>query len=327
MKAAVWTKYGTPEVINIQDITKPVPKDNQVLIKVRAASVSKADCEMLNLDFSPVLKFLMRLIVGLRKPKRIRVLGQELSGVIEAIGKSITKFKIGDEVIVSTGIKHGGHAEYICLSEKGEGRLITIKPENISFEKAASIASSGIEAFCFLKRAELEREQKVLIIGAGGSFGTYAIQIAKYFDTEVTAVDSGPKSDMLKKIGADRFIDYTTIDYTAQEVKYDVVFDIVCKEKYSKIKNILCPNGVYIAGNPKAGDLLRSFKKRRYNRIFVIPNSGKHTSEDLEYLIELIKKQIIIPVIDTVYIFDQIVEAFNYAVSGNKKGNIIVSCS
>ena len=226
MKAAVWTKYGPPEVIQIREIAKPFPKDNEILIKVKAASLSKADCEMRNLDFPPYIGIPLRLFAGIGKPKRIKVLGQELSGVVETVGKEVTQFEAGDEVMASTGFRMGAHAEYIRLPVNDEDTLIAKKPKNISFKEAACIAASGIEAFCFLKRAELQKGQHVMIIGAGGSFGTFAVQLAKFFGTLVTAVDTGPKLAFLKELGADDVIDYTKTGYTDMDEKYDVIFII-----------------------------------------------------------------------------------------------------
>ncbi len=326
MKAAVWTKYGPPGVIQLKEIAKPVPKDNEILVKIKAASLSKADCEMRDLDFAPYIKFPMRLIAGWKKPKRIKVLGQELSGVIEEVGKLVNGFKVGDEVLASTGIQHGAHAEYICLSIKDEDSLIAKKPQQISFKEAAAIATSGIEAYCFLKRAELQKNQKVMIVGAGGSFGTLAVQFAKLSGAVVTAVDSGPKLQLLKQLGADTVIDYTQTDYTELDTKYDVVFDIVCIEKFSDIKNILSKNGTYLAGNPRLNHFIQSSKKRKNDKIFVAPHSGKHTVQDLEHIRNLIGQQLIQVVVDKVFKLEEIIEAYYYAESGSKLGNIIIDC-
>jgi NADPH:quinone reductase-like Zn-dependent oxidoreductase len=222
MKAIIWTEYGPPEVLKLQEVEKPQPRNNEILIKIHASSVTMGDCEMRSLRLSPAIAFFMRIYNGINKPKRITILGQDVAGIVETIGKDVRKFKEGDQIFGSTGFKMGAYAEYICLSDDSD---LAIKPNNMTFEEAAALPLGGLNAIYFLKQAKIQKGQKILINGAGGSIGTYAVQIAKSSGATVTGVDSTDKLDMLRSIGVDRVIDYIQEDFTKKDEKYDVIFD------------------------------------------------------------------------------------------------------
>jgi NADPH:quinone reductase-like Zn-dependent oxidoreductase len=253
LKAIVWIKYGPPDVLQLKEVEKPTPRNNEVLIKIYAATVTAGDCEVRSLKFPVWFRLPMRIYVGLRKPKRITILGQELAGEIEAVGREVTTFKKGDPVFAATFFRFGAYAEYVCLPET----YPVLKPANMTFEEAATIPTGGINGLHFLKRANVQAGQKVLINGAGGSIGTYAVQIAKSFGAEVTAVDSAEKLAMLRSIGADDIIDYTQEDFTRNGEIYDVIIDVVGKSSFSRSVRALEPNGRYVLGNPSISGMIR----------------------------------------------------------------------
>jgi NADPH:quinone reductase-like Zn-dependent oxidoreductase len=228
MKAIIWTEYGPPEVLQLQEVEKPVPKNNEVLVRVYATTVTAGDCEMRRLKLPLGMSLPMRLYAGLRKPTRIKILGQELAGEIAAAGQEVRKFKPGDPVFAVLGIGGGAYAEYCCLPEEpGEtGGVMAIKPSNLAYEEAAAIPLGGLEALHFLRKANIQSGEKVLINGAGGSIGTMGVQLARHFGAEVSAVDSSGKLDMLRSLGADEVVDYTREDVTQRGDRYDLVFDV-----------------------------------------------------------------------------------------------------
>lgn len=303
MKAVIYTNYGPPEVLQIKEIEKPQPKDNEVLIKIHAATVHIGDTRIRRTD-----PFLVRLVFGLFKPKKNLIPGMELSGIIESVGKDVQSFKKGDEIFALAGFTLGGNAEYICLPEKvKEGTQekkgqVVLKPANLSFEEAATVPAGALTAMKNMQKAKISEGQKILINGASGSLGTFAIQLAKYHGAEVTAVCSEKNFELVKSLGADKTIDYTKQDFTQSQERYDIVYDAVMKSKASKCKGILKKGGVFVNNNG-------------------VP---KIVSKDLWFIKDLIEQEKLKPVIDRVYSLEEVVEAHRYVDQGCKRGNVVL---
>jgi NADPH:quinone reductase-like Zn-dependent oxidoreductase len=321
MKAIIWTEYGPPKVLKLQEVDKPQPKNNEILIKIYASSVTMGDCEMRSLRFSASLSFFMRIFNGLKKPKRIRILGQDLAGEIEAVGEDVTLFKVGDQVFGSCGFKMGAYAEYTCLPENA---VLALKPSNISFEQAAAVPLGGLNAIYFLKKATIQKGQKVLINGAGGSIGTFAVQIAKNLGATVTGVDSAEKLDMVRSIGADQVFDYAVKDFTENGEFYDVIFDLVRKSSYLGNIRSLTKTGTYLQANHGLLRRLRGVLTSLMSSKKVIGGTILEEKENLQQLCELIKTENIRPVIDRSFLLEKMVEAHKYVESGFKKGNVTI---
>ena len=321
MKAIVCTKYGPPEVLQLQELEKPTPKDNEILVKVYAATVTAGDCEMRSLKFPLWLQLLMRIGFGFRGPRK-KIIGQELAGEIESVGKDVKLFKKGDQVFGSTGFGFGAYAEYNCLPEEG---VLAIKPANMTYEEAAAVPVGGLNALHFLRKGNIQSGQKVLINGAGGSIGTIAVQLAKSFEAEVTGVDSTRKLDMLRSIGADQVIDYTKEDFTKSGKTYDIVFDIVGKSSFSGCIRSLKKKGIYLLGNPSLSKIVRGRWTSMTSRKKVISGPASYKTEDLIFLKELIEAGKIKSVIDRHYPLEQTAEAHSYVETGHKKGNVVIT--
>jgi len=325
MKAIVWTKYGPPEVLQLREVAKPAPKETEVLIRIHATTVTAGDCEMRGLKIPIFLQLPLRLYNGLRKPKKITVLGQELAGEIEEVGKNVKMYKKGDQVFATTGLGFGADAEYICLPETSKMGVLAIKPANMTFEEAAAVPTAGLEALHFLRRGNIQSGQKVLIIGAGGSIGTFAVQLARCFGAEVTGVDSARKLDMLLSIGATHVIDYTREDFTKRAETYDVIFDVMGKSSFSGSIKSLKQHGRYLIGNPGLIQIVRGSWISKRSSKKVIFGAALQKMEDLVYLKELIEAGKIKSVIDRCYPLEQVPEAHRYVETGQKKGNVVIS--
>jgi len=308
MKAVVCTKYGPPEVLQIKEVEKPFPKDREVLIKILATTVHIGDTKIRRLEpgLGPVKDFffkpLMRIIVGFTGPRK-KILGMELSGEIEAIGKDVTLFKVGDPVFASTEFRFGTYAQYCCIPENG---ILAIKPINMTHEEAAPVSNGGITALIHLRKANIKQGHKVLIYGASGSVGTYAIQIANYYGAEVTAVCSTSNLEMVKSLGADNVIDYTKEDFTQNGETYDVIYDAVGKIESSKRKKSLSKSGQYL-------------------NVLTMSGNIKLNVKDLYTLKDLCEAGKLRTVIDRRYSMKEIVEAHRYVDKGHKKGNVVVT--
>jgi NADPH:quinone reductase-like Zn-dependent oxidoreductase len=327
MKAIVWTKYGPPDVLELREVEKPTPKDNEVLIRIDATTVTAGDSEMRSLDFPIYLSLAMRLWRGLLKPRDNSILGTELAGEIEAVGKDVQLFKEGDQVFGSAGMNFRANAEYICLPEEpGEMEgSVTLKPANMTFEEAATVPFGGRDALHFLRKGNIQKGQKVLINGAGGSIGTYAVQLAKHFGAKVTAIDSGEKLDMLRSIGADEVIDYTREDFTESGEIYDVIFDVVGTVSFSHTAGSIAQNGTYLLANPRVPQMLGGLWTRMRSDKKVVMETANGTTDDLVYLRELVEAGQLKSVIDRTYPLEQMVEAHMYVETGAKTGNLVIT--
>jgi 2-desacetyl-2-hydroxyethyl bacteriochlorophyllide A dehydrogenase len=325
MKAIVWTKYGPPDVLQLREIEKPTPKDNEVLVKIFATTVTAGDCEMRSLKIPGWLSLPMRIYAGINKPQRVTILGQELAGEIESVGKDVMQFKKGDQVFATTGFGFGAYTEYKCLPEESKMGVLASKPVNLTYEEAAAVPTGGLEALHFLRKGNVQSGQKVLIIGAGGSIGTFALQLARYFGAEVTGVDSTGKLDMLRSIGAEHVIDYTQEDFTKSAETYDVIFDVMGKSSFSGNVRSLKQNGRYLLGNAGLTQMVRGRWTSMTSSKKVIIGAANQKTEDLLFLKELIEAGKIKPVIDRCFPLELTAEAHRYVETGQKKGNVVIT--
>jgi NADPH:quinone reductase-like Zn-dependent oxidoreductase len=322
MKAIIWTEYGPPDVLILREVEKPTPNYDEVLVKVCATSVTAGDCELRRFHITPSLWPWLRLYIGVTKPKRITILGQEMAGVVEAVGKDVTGFREGDRILGITGFKMSTYAEFVCISER---EPLVMKPEHMTFEEAAVMSVGGFEALHFHKMAKIQKGHDVLINGAGGSIGTMALQLAKMSGAKVTCVDSSIKLDMLRDLGADVVIDYAKEDFSKNERAYDVVFDVVGKIPLSRTMRTLKKDGTLILGNPgfilpKLFRLWAALSSRKK----VISNQMTGTKDELEHLKDIIASGRVKVVIDRTYPLEMIVDAHRYIEDGLKKGNVAI---
>ena len=322
MRAITYTHYGPPEVLQIKDVDKPVLNDDEILIRVRAAEATKADCEMRSFKFAVSWFWLpLRIAMGIRKPKR-KILGAYYSGDVAALGKDVTEFAVGEQVFGAAGIRFGAYAEYVTLPAS---YTIIPKPTNMSFEEAAAVPLGGLNALHFMQRAGIKVGDKVLINGAGGSIGAHAVQIAKSMGAEVTAVDSTIKEDMLRCLGADHFIDYTKEHFAANGRTYDVVFDMVAGNSYSDCMKVLNAEGRYLSGNPRLSVMLRSAFTNLFGSKTATFAFAGETRDELHALKGMIEEGTIKSIVDRVLPMDQAVEAHRLVETEQRLGAIVIA--
>jgi NADPH:quinone reductase-like Zn-dependent oxidoreductase len=322
MRAIVLTDYGPPEVLQLKEVPTPEPKANEVLIRIHATTVTAGDTEMRQLKFPLWLKIPIRLWLGFRRPKENTILGTELAGVVAAAGPEVQDFKVGDRVFGTAGMGLGANAEYICLAESDP--LVHI-PDEISFEEAAGVPFGAQDALHFLRVSNIRRGQKVCIVGAGGSIGTFAVQLARHYGAEVTGVDSTAKLEMVRSLGAEHVIDYTREDFTKNGQTYDVIFDTVGKSPFGRSLRSLNENGVYLLANPRLAHMLRGLWTTKTSNKTVYFATASANAEDLLFLRELMEAGALKAVIDRSYPLEQIVEAHRYVETGQKLGNLVIT--
>ena len=323
MKAIVYNKYGPPDVLQVKEVEKPVPKDDEILIKVHAAEATKADCEMRSFNFQVKWFWLpLRATLGLLKPKK-QILGVYFAGEVESVGKDVSKFKKGDQVFGATKMRLGAYGEYVCLPSN---YTIVPKPYNVNFKEASAVPLGGLNALHFLRKANIQNGEKVLVNGAGGSIGTFGVQIAKSLGAEVTAVDSTIKEDMLRRIGADYFFDYTKEDFTKSGQTYDVIFSMVANTSFSDCINTLNPRGRYVIANPRLSDMLRSVLTTIFTNKTAIFEFANEKEEELLTLKKMIEEGKIMPVVDKIFFFNQAAEAHQRVETEQRLGTVVISC-
>ncbi len=330
MKAIVCTEYGTPDVLQLKEVAKPTPKDNEVLIRVHAASVNFGDLMARNFKSVSPRQFNMPFILwlpakisfGLRKPN-ITILGSELAGAVEAVGKDVTKFKVGDKVFAHIGMSMGAYAEYVCIPKSG---TVALKPSNLSYEEAVTLPYGAIMATSLLGKANIQRGQKVLINGASGGIGSMAVQLAKHFGAEVTGVCGTPRLEFVKSLGADKVIDYTREDFTQNGETYDLIFEILGRSSFSKIKRSLKPNGMYLLASFKTKALLQMlWTSLTGSNQKVICAFANETPESLEFVKRLVEAGKVKAIVDKSFPMEQAAEAHRYVEQGRKQGNVVIA--
>jgi len=329
MKAIVYTEYGPPDVLQLKEVEKPAPKNNEILVRNYATSVGYGDMvarkfsKISPQEFNMPLPFWLfaRIAFGFRKPKK-QILGSEFAGKVEAVGKEVTRFKAGDEVFGYSGQSMGADAEYLCMAEDGE---VAIKPANMTYEEAAVVPGGAITALNLLRKVEIQPGQKVLINGASGSIGSAAVQLARYYGAEVTGVCSTPRIEFVRSLGADKVIDYTREDFTQNGETYDLIFDILGRSSFSRCKGSLTENGRYLLASFKMRQLLDMLWTSRSGSKKVICAMAPDKSGDLPYIKELIEAGKVKAVIDQCFPLEQTAEAHRYVEEGHKKGHIAIT--
>jgi NADPH:quinone reductase-like Zn-dependent oxidoreductase len=321
MKAVVYSEYGSPDVLRISEVEKPVPLDNEVLIRTYATTVSTGDWRARSLQMPAGFGPFGRLIFGLRRPRQ-PILGTELAGVVESVGKDVRRFNVGDQVIAFPGTKMGAYAEFRCMPEHG---AVALKPTNLSWPEAAALSFGGTAALHFLRKANLQSGERVLINGASGSVGSAAVQLARHFGADVTGVTSTGNLELVKSIGASHVIDYTVEDFTHQGAIYDVIVDTAGNAPYSRSKNSLREGGRLLQVLGSFSDLLLAPLRNLTGNIRVVAGPAPERPEDVQFLAELAEAGEYRPVIDRTYPLEQIAEAHRYVDTGRKRGNVVIN--
>ena len=324
MKAILHTQYGPPDVLRLTEVETPVPKDNEILIAVHATTVSTGDCNVRNFTF--VTKSMLpiaKLMFGIRKPWKARVLGTELAGEVTRVGKHVTRFKPGDRVVASTGVVFGGHAEYACLAETA---AVAIKPESLSWEEAVAIPFGANTALHFLRDlGKIRAGHSVLIIGASGAIGSAGVQLAKHFGATVTGVCSGANVELVKALCADNVIDYTREDFTGNGKTYDLIFDVVGATTFERCRASLKPDGVFLQNIMEVSDIVRVLWTSIRGGKKIKGGVAIGNMANMNLITTLAQAGTLKPVIDRSYPLERIAEAFKYVEQGHKKGNVVIS--
>ncbi len=321
MKAIAYTRYGPPDVLQLKEVDKPEPGDDEVLIRVHAAEATKSDVEMRRSRFAVKWFWLpMRIAMGVTRPRK-QILGGYFAGEVESVGEDVTKFKAGDQVFGAAGLRLGAYGEYLCLPAS---YTIVPKPSNMSFEEAAAVPMGGLNALHFMRKANIRSGEKVLINGAGGSIGAYAVQIAKAMGAEVTAVDCSIKEEMLRRIGADHFVDCTKEDFARSGRTYDVIFNMVARTSFAGCVKALNPGGRYLMGNPRLSDMLRSVLTSRFTGKAAIFAFAEEKEEELFALKRMIEEGKIRPLVDRTYPMEQAAEAHRRVETEQRLGPVVI---
>ena len=323
MRAVVYDRYGPPEVLRIEEVEQPVPKDDEILVKVHAAAVTRTDCATreANRRSGPAVALISRLISGLRRPKQ-RILGTEFAGEVAAVGSAVNEFTLGERVFGTTGFRFGAHAEFICI--RGSARIARM-PAAMSFAEAASICDGGLNALWCLRQGALRKGERVLIYGASGAIGTAAVQLSRYFEADVTAVCSTKNLDLVRSLGADEVVDYTREDFTKNGQTYDVIFDAVGKHAFSRCKSSLRPGGRYLATDGFRNLFLAVWTSRFGEKKVVFSIPPRYTKQDVLFLKELIEGAKYRAVIDRCYPLEDVIEAARYVETEQKTGNVVLT--
>lgn len=329
MKAIIATKYGAPDVLQLKEVAKPTPKDNEVLVKIHAVSINFGDLLVRNFNKVTPRNFSMpgilwiptRLALGIRKPRQ-PIFGSEFSGVIESVGKDVTRFNAGDQVFGYRSMNMGANAEYLAV---GENSLIAPKPDNMSYEEVATIPYGALTALNLLRKMDIKAGQKVLINGASGGIGSFAVQLAKSYGADVTGVCGTQRVDMVKALGADKVIDYTKEDFTQNGETYDLIFDVIRKSSFARVKNSLTQNGRYLLASFKMKQLFQMLWTSRFSKKKVVCAISGENLQDLLHIKDLIEDGTIKTVIDRCYPLEQTADAHRYIESGDKKGHVVVT--
>ena len=326
MKAYTYDRFGPPEVLTLKDVPKPVPGDHEVLVRIRATTVTAGDWRVRSLEVPRGFGLLSRLALGFTRPRQ-PILGSELSGEIEATGRAVTRFKVGDEVFGFTGVRMGCHAEYRCLPEEGHGRrdeAVAHKPASLGHDEAAGLSFGGTTALSFLRKAKLQRGEKVLVVGASGVVGTAAVQLARHLGARVTGVCSTANLELVRAIGAEQVIDYTKVDFTRSGERYDVIVDTAGTAPYSRCAGSLAEGGRLLVVLGSLSEMLRAPWVPLTTRRKVIGGVASWGVEDLRFLATLAEAGQFRPVIDRRYRFEEMVEAHRHVDAGHKRGNVVV---
>ncbi len=324
MKAVLHTHYGSPDLLELREVDKPIPKANEVLIAIHATTVSTGDCNVRNFTFvTKSMRPIAKLMFGIGKPWKARILGTELAGVVEGTGQDVARFKTGDRVVAFTGMAGGGHAQHACLPETG---AVVIKPDSLSWEEAVAIPFGANTALYFLQDlGQIRAGQELLIIGASGAIGSAGVQLAKHFGATVTGVCSGANVELVKSLGADMVIDYTRDDFTKNGESYDLIFDVVGATTFDRCQHSLKPNGVFLQNIMELTDVVRALWTSIASRKKIKGGVAINNLKRMSFVAELVAAGKLRPVIDRSYPLERIAEAFKHVEQGHKKGNVVTT--